>query len=144
MCLHPKNWNLFGKPLYPSLTFTQERSFQWKHSFFIVALFYLCKATFLKISRLKLLKLLKSCLPNEKPYEMNMKLNSTSLWVLFSKIPAERFTSRWTWISRFQVLTRINWQKCCSTMADHLITNHQVDYLFLSTHPGWNFWKCMR
>ena len=32
--LHPKTWNLTGKPLYPSVTFTKKRFFQWKNSFF--------------------------------------------------------------------------------------------------------------
>ena len=57
MCLQPKNWSLIGKPPYRSLTFTQEYSFQWKNSIFLVDQRW-CKANFFKISWLKLQKLI--------------------------------------------------------------------------------------
>ena len=45
MCLQPKTLNLIGNPPYRPLTFTQERSFKSKNSFFVNGRQW-CKATF--------------------------------------------------------------------------------------------------
>ena len=149
----PKNWNLIKKPPYHSLNFTQNCPFQRKNSFLKLSNTGV-KKPFLKISRLNLQKLLKSCWANETgtwlrwiifcwvnfvthsgkaAFEIlpnpHVKVNSTSLCGLFNKSPAERLTSCQTWVLRSKLTTWTSLKNCSSTLALNLVTSHQVDYL---------------
>ena len=79
MCLQPKTWNLIGKPRYRLLTLTQECSFQWKNSFFVIDQYW-CKASFFRNWPAQITKIIKVVLA-----KWNGKLIAVSY--LMKKLP---------------------------------------------------------
>ena len=94
--------NLIGKPLYWSLTFAQECSFQWKNSFFVVSQHW-CRATFFQRLPAQITKIIEVVQVkwNGKLIAVSYLLNLTPLGLRLIKKGRLWSMIRSTWKSKF-------------------------------------------